>query len=83
MKYPTLVVYSYGINRQGAEDLAKTDPEVNKNVPPVIVRLYLNEQSTLDIVRGMRFSNIVYMGFAEKHISAKTKEILESYVVGY
>lgn len=81
MKYPTLVLYSYGIDRQGAEDLAKTDPEVNKEVPPVVVRLYLNEQSTLDVVRGMRFSNIVYMGFAEHHISAKAKKVLESYIV--
>lgn len=81
MKYPTLIVYSYGINRQGAEDLAKTDPDVNKEVPPVIVRLYLNERNTLDAVRGLRFSNIVYMGFAEQHISAKAKEVLESYIV--
>lgn len=81
MKYPTLIVYSYGINRQGAEDLAKTDPDVNKEVPPVVVRLYLDQQKTLDAVQGIRFSNIVYMGFAEQHISAKAKKVLESYIV--
>lgn len=81
MKYPTLVVYSYGINRQGAEELEKTDPEVNKEVPPVLVRLYLNETRTAAAIQGRKFNNVVYMGFAENHISFKLMKFLENHVV--